>query len=184
MSNDFKLCPSCGKKNVPFVDGHKWKCSACGYTLYCNVAAAVGIIITDDSGAVLFEVRAKEPRKGLLALPGGFCDIDESAEDSVRRECMEEIGLELADVRYLCSFPNTYDYKGVRYKTCDLFFEAKAAAPAADGGLLERLHAQQSEVSGLVMKTINSQEDIDALPLAFDSARKTLRLWLELRHGR
>jgi ADP-ribose pyrophosphatase YjhB (NUDIX family) len=42
--------------------------------VYNNVAAAVGVIVTDVEGKVLFVKRAKEPKKGLCGLPGGFAD--------------------------------------------------------------------------------------------------------------
>ena len=87
------------------VDKYTWKCPDCGYVLYCNVAAAVGVIISDKNNNVLFEIRAKEPRKGFAALPGGFIDADETAEDAAKRECCEEIGADVQNIKYVCSFP-------------------------------------------------------------------------------
>ena len=172
--NDFAQCPQCGSKQIQNVNMRKWKCPDCGFDLYNNVAAAVGLVIADSDGRVLFERRAKAPRKGFLALPGGFVDPDETAEEACVRECKEEIGAVPAALRYLCSFPNTYDYKGIRYKTCDLFFEA-ALAPHA------QLHAQEGEVTAFERHALTTQAALDALPLAFESARKTLALWLAQR---
>ena len=156
MSNDFALCPECGSKKIQFVQDKKWTCPDCGFDLYCNVAAAVGLIICSPAGDVLFETRAKEPRKGFLALPGGI--------DGAR-------------IKYVASFPNTYPYKNFVYKTCDLFFEARISQEEADG-LLQNLAADAKEVSGVCLKKVASQADIDALPLAFDSAKKALKVWL------
>jgi NAD+ diphosphatase len=181
MQNDFTYCPNCGSKNIKFIDGRKWGCSDCGFRLYNNVAAAVGIIITDKNGDVLFEVRAKEPRKGFLAIPGGFCNPDETAEEAAIRECNEETGIVPDGLTYLCSFPNTYDYKNIRYKTCDLFFVA-AMEKQSQECLLSRLHPQDSEVTGFVTKPVKNQQDIRNLPLAFESTRKTLALWLEKKN--
>ena len=178
MSNEFKLCPECGSKKIQFVQNKKWTCPDCGFDLYCNVAAAVGLIICSPAGDVLFETRAKEPRKGFLALPGGFCNPDEPAEDAARRECFEEIGVKVQDIKYVASFPNTYPYKNFVYKTCDLFFEARVSQEQADG-LLQNLAADAKEVSGVCLKKVASQADIDALPLAFDSAKKALKTWIE-----
>ena len=177
MKNDFfRYCPVCGSKKVRDVNDRKWVCDDCGFTLYNNVASAVGLIISDKNNNILFEVRAKEPRKGFLALPGGFSNPDETAEAAALRECKEETGLEPVFLNYLCSFPNTYEYKSVIYKTCDLFFTAKIESEASDS-LLSRLHRQESEVSGFVLKTISSINDIDELPIGFDSSKKALRLW-------
>ena len=112
MRNDFNLCPMCGSKKIECRHNRKWICPDCGFDLYNNVAAAVGVIIKDKYNNILFEVRAKEPRKGYLALPGGFVDFNESAEEAVVRECREEIGVELDinSIRFLCTNPNTYEY--------------------------------------------------------------------------
>ncbi|MCR5289013.1 MAG: NUDIX domain-containing protein [Treponema sp.] len=175
-TNEFSFCPNCGSPHIFYIDNRKWGCTDCGFKLYNNVAAAVGMLITDDQNNLLFEVRAKDPQKGKLAIPGGFCDQNESAEQAAIRECREEIGVEPESLEYLCSFPNTYDYKNIRYKTCDLFFIAKITGT---GPLIDRLHIQESEVTSLVMKHITTEQDIRDLPLAFESTRKTLYLWLE-----
>lgn len=180
--NKFNFCPMCGSKVIDYLKNKKWFCSDCGFDLYNNVASAVGAIISDAEGFVLFEVRAKDPRKGFLALPGGFTDQDETAEHAVVRECMEEIGVQPESVKYLCSFPNDYLYKNIAYKTCDLFFDAKISEDCGSiEQLMKKLHGQESEVSGFRACKISSQKDIEDLPLAFDSAKKALTVWLSQR---
>ena len=116
--NKFNFCPECGSQNIKtLMEGRKWKCNDCTFTLYNNVASAVGLLIRNSKGEFLFEKRAKAPRKGFLAFPGGFTDPGESAEEAALRECKEETGVRPASVKYLCSFANTYAYKNVVYKT-------------------------------------------------------------------
>ena len=74
IGNKFNFCPECGGKNIEYLENEKWFCVDCGFDLYNNVASAVGAIISDSEKNVLFEIRAKEPRKGFFALPGGFVD--------------------------------------------------------------------------------------------------------------
>ena len=40
------------------------------------------------------------------------------------------------------------------------------------------MKVQKTEVSELCTKNIQTETDIDNLPLAFESARKTLKFWL------
>ena len=180
MQNKFKMCPECGSKNIEWRNGKKWLCPDCGFDLYCNVAAAVGIVLYDDEYNILFEVRAKEPRKGFLCLPGGFVDPDESAEDAVVRECHEELDAEVHGSKFLCSFPNTYKYKNIEYKTCDIFFKTKLPAKYENmEAFVKTLHREESEVVRFEIRKVQNVDDVNALPLAFESAHKTLLKFLE-----
>lgn len=182
--NKLNFCPECGGKNITFKDDVKWVCSDCGFTLYNNVAAAVGLVLYDDDNNVLFEVRQKNPGKGQLSLIGGFVDNDETAEHAVVRECMEEIGFDLKAAEFLCTEPNTYPYKNIRYKTCDVYFTAKI--PAGEGSFgkasmhefIKSLKPQEGEVTSLVCHQIKSEEDIEKLPIAFESARLVLKAFV------
>ncbi len=172
MKNDFIFCPICASKNITNINNRKWECPDCGFVLYNNSATAVGVIIVNDSGQVLFEVRAKEPRFGLLDMPGGFVEHDESVEQASGRECREELGVDINIIKYLCTFPNTYRYKNFEYKTCDVFFIAKIA----DGA---EFRLQSSEVSGVKWCSVNNHDDLEKLPLAFDSAYRALDFYLK-----
>jgi ADP-ribose pyrophosphatase YjhB (NUDIX family) len=74
------------------------------------------------NGEVLVARRAKEPAKGTLDLPGGFCDCYESVEQGIAREIEEETGLKVKETNYLFSIPNIYSYSGMDIHTMDLFF--------------------------------------------------------------
>lgn len=180
MKNDFNFCPKCGSKKIENHNDRKWMCPECGFDLYNNVASAVGVIITDKNHNVLLEVRAKEPRKGFLAFPGGFVDPDESAENAAERECREEIGAEVKNLKFLCSFPNTYEYKNITYKTCDMFFTAELAGEFETiEDLIRGLSPQESEVLALKGCKVETLEDIEKIPLAFESAVNTLKYYLK-----
>ncbi len=99
------------------------RCTACGFTFYFNPSSAVAAIIRNDKGEILVSTRAKEPAKGSYDLPGGFVDSYESAEDSVRREIMEECNLEVEALNYLFSLPNIYTYSEFDVHTLDMFYE-------------------------------------------------------------
>lgn len=176
LKNDFKMCPMCGSKKIENHGNRKWLCPECGFDLYCNVAAAVGVVIRDRHNNVLFEVRAKEPRKGFLALPGGFVDFGESAEEAVVRECREEIGVPVEGAEFLCTAPNTYEYKNIEYKTCDIFFVAELPSQFDTiDDFIKSLKAEESEVLSFKSCKVETLEDIEKIPLAFESAKYTLK---------
>lgn len=180
MKNDFNMCPMCGSTKIVNHGNRKWLCSDCGFDLYCNVAAAVGVVIYDTNNNVLFEVRAKEPKKGFLCLPGGFVDFDESAEDALVRECKEELGIEVSEFKFLYTYPNTYVYKNIEYKTCDIFFAAKLPSEYKDiNDLITKINADESEVQGLISEKVESIEDIERLNIAFGSAVNTLKKFIK-----
>lgn len=185
MKNDFNLCPMCGSKAIQNKNNKKWICPECGFDLYCNVAAAVGVVIQDKDHKILLETRAKDPRKGYLAFPGGFIDADESAEEAAVRECKEEIGVDIEAVTFLCSHPNTYVYKNIEYKTCDMFFTAELPEKfTCMEEYIGVLKAQESEVLGFSAWKVETKEDVDAIPLAFESAKKTLYKLVDLNKGK
>ncbi len=98
-------------------------CGDCGFLYYHNTASAVAVIL-ESRGGVLLSRRNADPGKGLLDLPGGFVDYGESCESALRREIKEEIDLDLGDLTYFGSFPNTYRYRDVTYFTTDMVFIA------------------------------------------------------------
>ena len=138
----FSYCPKCGSNDFTENDFKSKRCGSCGFTYYFNPLAATVGIITNDKGEVLVARRAKEPAKGTLDLPGGFCDSYETAEEGVKREIEEETGLKVSSTRYLFSIPNTYMYSGMELHTMDMFFLCTvedAVALTADDDVSELL---------------------------------------------
>lgn len=182
--NRFDFCPHCASPQIAYIDGRKWRCESCGFTLYNNTASAVGLIISvceKGNDYVLCIKRGREPRKDFYALPGGFCDPGESAEEASIRECREETGLTPLSLRYICSAPNTYEYKNIVYKTCDLFFEARINLTES-GSLYQKLAAKDStEITGYKLFPVSDTESVDRIPLAFPSAAYALKTWIHAR---
>ncbi len=118
----FRYCPQCGSALFGHHDLRSNMCRQCGFLFYANCASAVAAVITDSEKRILLCTRAEEPQKGMLDLPGGFVEFDETAEEAVRRELHEELGIEVHDVCYLFSRPNRYTYSGYTVHTLDLFF--------------------------------------------------------------
>ena len=58
----------------------------------------------DDKISVLLIKRKNEPYKDCWAFPGGFINIDESAEEAAIRELREETGLEISKIEQLKAY--------------------------------------------------------------------------------
>jgi len=168
----FSHCPACGRAGILSRARRSWHCPLCGFEYFHNVATAVGLFIEGPEG-LLFLRRAREPGLGLLGLPGGFVDPGESAESALRRECGEELGWEPASLEFLCTFPNRYDYAGVPYSTCDLYFTT--TLDPLEAGLF-RLEPSES-----ACLEIRAPSTLDPAELAFGSARLALARFLEPR---
>ena len=74
---------------------------------YPHPAVTADCVIFGFDGAsvkVLLIKRSNDPHKGKWAFPGGFMEIDESAEECAKRELEEETGLRNASVEQFYTF--------------------------------------------------------------------------------
>ena len=118
----FKFCPRCGSGSFINDSFRSFRCSDCGFQYYINSSAAVAAIIFNEKKELLLTVRAFEPNKGMLDLPGGFVDPGENAEETLIREIKEELNLDIVELSYFASFPNEYPFSGLTVSTLDLAF--------------------------------------------------------------
>lgn len=130
----FAHCPRCGSAHFPVVNPKAKQCEDCGFEYYANPQSACACFVTDMLDNMLVAVRGKDPAKGTYDLPGGFVDMDETAEQAIARELMEETGIDAyggmrggihKPPKYLFSLPNLYEYSGMTLQTLDLFFHLK-----------------------------------------------------------
>lgn len=163
-SKRFHFCPSCAAPLPEDQPRQPIHCGACGFVYYFNTTCATAALVVRPDGKALFIRRAKEPSKGMLAMPGGFIDEGETAGEGVRREFTEEVGFAPKDIDFLCSHPNTYEYKGSTYPVLDFLFVARASGEEKP----EALDAVES-VHWLDPLTVNPDE------LAFPSMRAGLQ---------
>ncbi len=118
----FQYCPVCGSHEFAVNNFKSKKCIQCGFTYYANPCSATAAFIVDDHRHLLVVRRGKEPAKGTLDLPGGFCDMGETVEEGMIREIREETGMEVDHIEYLFSSPNVYEYSGMGIHTLDMDF--------------------------------------------------------------
>ncbi|MHC4558769.1 MAG: NUDIX hydrolase [Planctomycetota bacterium] len=166
----FNYCPSCGSTDIFFDDVKKLRCAKCSFTYYHNVAAAVAAILEYEDKIVLIR-RKKEPGRGKLDLPGGFMDPSETAEEALRREIKEELGINLGALKYIGSYPNIYVYKKVRYYTCDLFFHCRIDSIPTS--------VDKTEIEEFVLM---SPSEIPDEEIAFESTKIGLGLFINTQN--
>jgi ADP-ribose pyrophosphatase YjhB (NUDIX family)/GNAT superfamily N-acetyltransferase len=154
-------CPRCGTlMELRAVDDREREiCPACDFIFYRNPVPAVGVVVALEGKVVLVR-RRYEPRAGCWALPAGFMELGESAEDAAIRECHEETNL-LVRVDHLLG---VYSY-GEGQRTGLLIIYAATAI----GG--ELLAADDATEAGVF--------DLDALPapMAFPTHLQAIDRW-------
>lgn len=177
MENKFKnpapihYCPRCGVSGVEYRDTKYWYCSSCDFIYFHNVATSSSVIVSYNTSVIMIR-RKKDPQQGMLALPGGFVDPDERAEDAAIRECREETSLSVSNLFFVGSWPNDYKHGEVWYKTCDLYFGADLVSS------LEDFKADEEEVFALELV---HPDAFETAPIAFESARRALIAWRDRR---
>lgn len=165
---DFPLCPKCGN---PFtkISARNTLCKNCGLDYYVNPRPCNAIIIQDKNNRILLVKRAIDPAKGLWDLPGGFMDLDETAEESVVREAKEELGVNVDDIQYLFSGYARYEYKGLNYHTLGFVFTAKIVSGDV------KPHDDVAEIQFF------SADEIPWDELAFPVLKRTIQHYLQNR---
>ena len=119
--NTHQYCGRCGAKTVTSDIEMAKVCPECGFTSFTRICPAIitSIIKKDESeldqeGRPINKVLMARhsyhtaPRYALIA---GFLEAGESVEEAVKREVMEEVGIEVKDIEYFGSqswpFPNS-----------------------------------------------------------------------------
>ncbi len=98
-----RFCGVCGARLEPSHAERALVCPKCHHTIYPDIHPAVNIAIRNgDSLLLIRNTTGPIPRYSLVA---GFVEIGETAEDTVRREPMEEVGLKVKNIRYYASQP-------------------------------------------------------------------------------
>jgi NADH pyrophosphatase NudC (nudix superfamily) len=109
----FGFCPACATRLADPDDEGGLRCPGCGRTWYQPFAPTAGAVIVRD-GRALVTVRARDPEKGRIDVPGGFLRPGEDPLEGLRREVDEELGIaiDVGPDDYLQAAPHTYGSEG------------------------------------------------------------------------
>jgi NAD+ diphosphatase len=176
-----RFCANCGSVVRRVKAGWATHCTGCGREEYPRTDPAVICLVHDRGSQVLL---ARQPiwPKGRYSVLAGFVEAGESLEACVAREIAEEVGVDVADIRYLGSQPWPFP------RSLMLGFAA-----SADPGQPFRLQDAEIEEARWVSRT-ELREALAAeaagtshwlgLPGPTSIARRMLESWAEIDQGR
>ena len=98
-----RFCGACGHKTQLSETERALVCPDCGNTIYPKICPAVIVAVTDGDRLLLTRYAGRAYSR--YALVAGFNEIGESIEDTVRREVMEETGLQVKNLQFYKSQP-------------------------------------------------------------------------------
>ena len=105
---DHRFCGRCGALAQPAQGERAMTCPSCRTLLYPRIAPCVIVLVTRGDEMLLAR-NARFPRPMYSAL-AGFIEPGERAEETLRREVREEVGVSVGEIRYFGSqawpFPN------------------------------------------------------------------------------
>jgi NAD+ diphosphatase len=96
------FCALCGGPASPADAEWSKRCERCGHIAYPRVSPCVIGLIHDGDRVLLSHKPGWGPMNSLIA---GFVEPGESLEECLAREVLEEVGVEIDDIRYFGSQP-------------------------------------------------------------------------------
>lgn len=96
-------CGACGAPTRRHEARRALRCSGCGRLHFPRVDPCVIALVARGREVLL--ARGARFRTGLRSCLAGFVEPGETAEEAVRREVREEVGLEVDNIRYVKSQP-------------------------------------------------------------------------------
>ena len=105
-----QYCGLCGQATLILSPELARQCERCAQLFYPKTAPSVIAVIERQDEILL----ARSPRfaPGLYSCIAGFIEPGETAEETLEREVLEEVGLKINNIRYVASqhwpFPNSF----------------------------------------------------------------------------
>ena len=107
--NTHRFCGRCGAR-MQAVDWElAMQCNTCQHRCYPRISPCIIVAIRKDDKILL--ARGSRHRPGLFSVLAGFVEAGETLEQTLEREVMEEAGIKVKNIQYVCSqpwpFPNS-----------------------------------------------------------------------------
>lgn len=102
IDGPIKFCLRCGSALTLQLHSGKLRpsCPNCDWVYFPDPKVAVAVLIKKEDRILLVQ-RVYDPQIGHWTLPSGFVDVGEDPAEAAKRECLEETGLIIQDIRLL-----------------------------------------------------------------------------------
>jgi ADP-ribose pyrophosphatase YjhB (NUDIX family) len=145
----FRFCPADGTKLGDPRPSGGVTCPSCGRSWYRNPAPAVGAAIIED-GKALVTVRARDPYRGKIDVPGGFIELGEHPVEALKREVMEELGCTVEVLWPPVMFaPHRYGDDGVHALAIGFRAEIVSGEPRPSDDVADILRVSPDDIPSL-----------------------------------
>jgi len=105
-NSEQRYCTYCGGTLEPFNDFH-FRCLKCQRVIFQNPIPAMCVLMIENE-KLLYVRRARNPRKGSWDFPGGFLEPGENVEQATKRECKEELGINVKVGKVFGTYADIY----------------------------------------------------------------------------
>jgi NAD+ diphosphatase len=112
-----QFCGRCGSPTAIKPGERARQCTNCGQTHYPRIAPAVMALVR--KGDQLLLARSPHFPPGMHSALAGFVEPGESLEQCLHREVREEVGIEVANLRYFSSQPWPFPHSLMIAYNCD-----------------------------------------------------------------
>lgn len=100
-----RFCGKCGAPTETKIGGYKRVCTACEHMMFPRTDPVVIMLTVDIDNDRCLLGRSHHFQEGMYSCLAGFVEPGETIEAAVRRETVEESGIEVGRVRYHASQP-------------------------------------------------------------------------------
>ncbi len=104
-----RFCGRCGTATFMKSDEFAMQCPTCALVAYPRISPAVMVLVRRGNDLLL--ARSPHFKPGVFSALAGFVEPGETLEQCAQREVLEEVNVQITNLRYFCSqswpFPNS-----------------------------------------------------------------------------
>ena len=160
----WRYCPCCATELVHQPE--RVECLACGFVTHSNSEPTASAPVVDAEGRLLLVRRAHDPFAGTWDLPGGFLEEAEHPLDALRRELLEETGLEVEPLDFVGAWLDRYGDGPDAPTTLNLYWTARVVGGEPVAG------DDAAELRWFPREELPPDDEI-----GFPNVREILRAW-------